>query len=362
MKTKILIYLLAYLFNLNIYSQGEVKINGTGFNTFKNVTLKIYDPSTLSYKAIHKTSLSKEGTFTLTTQFKGINLYELNFDEKDFIHLSVENVSNITVKRNGINTSILGSLSSQKIIDFEKDNEKLQAKYFGQLKVDIDKAMSEKNQEKIDKLQKQAEVAIQNFLIEFRALIVSLGITPAAFYAIQYSDFNKELNFIESRLFEFKREIPNASITLALEKQIKKVKSITIGNIAPELNGVDKFGNKISLANFKGKVLLIDFWAHWCRACRIENPKLVAVYNFYKPKGFDIVSISQKSTINQWESAIQKDGIGYWTQVLDQDNRLSDLYGISSLPQNLLLDESGRIIAKNISAKELEEILSKRKN
>ncbi len=94
--------------------------------------------------------------------------------------------------------------------------------------------------------------------------------------------------------------------------------------------------------------------------CRVENPKLAVLYEKYQPENFEIISISQNESTAQWVQAIEKDGIDAWAQIQDKDRSLSTLYSISSLPQNILLDNSGKIIARNITAEELATLLAGR--
>lgn len=360
MKKNSLAIIFFFVFILNAGAQHPVTIKGSGFAHFEKVTLKILNGSIPGYEVLEIKDVSEAGEFTFETPFHGSNLYELNFDERDFVHLSVKNSDEIGVIRTGKDTRITGSPSSRKIMDFQEQNVVLQAKHFGQLKKDMDEAMAAGDQQRINELQQSAENAIQEFLVEFRALIEHMGASPEGYFALQYSDFNKELEFIENRLQVFKKEAPDAQFTIALEKKVNQVRTIGIGKMPPSFEAFDSAGGKISLTDYQGKIVLIDFWAYWCRACRVENPKLVAVYEKYKGTGFDILSISQRATVEQWKTAIEKDGTGAWRHVLDEENEISELFSISSLPQNLLLDETGSVIARNIHAEELERILAER--
>lgn len=348
-----------YSCNKKLNNNSFVIIKGEGFyEEFNKVTLKSFDHNTLTYQKLDSRSLTVDDSFEFKIPFENSNLYELNFDEKEFIPISVENTNTISIKRIDKKNKIEGSESTKNTVSFRKQNDQLQAKYFGQLKIDFDKAMSKNNQEKIQELTNQSEILIQDYLKEFRARIIELGTTPAGFYALQFSDFNKEMDFIEKRLVAFKKEAPNSMVTKALEKQVYQAKITSIGSFSPQFESETNMGKLISLSDYKGKVVLIDFWASWCRACRVENPKFAVLYEKYKTKNFEIISVSQDESEEKWLKSIEKDGINAWGQIRDKDNSISKLYSISSLPQNILLDKSGKIIAKNISAEELSNILS----
>jgi thiol-disulfide isomerase/thioredoxin len=133
-----------------------------------------------------------------------------------------------------------------------------------------------------------------------------------------------------------------------------------VGKPALDFVQKDVSGTPVSLSSFKGKLLLLDFWASWCGPCRMANPAIVKAYRKYHAKGFDILSVSLDSDKNKWIAAIKKDNLS-WTQVSDLkgwQNNVAVLYGIQSIPMSFLLDKEGKIIARGLNAAELEKKLA----
>lgn len=147
----------------------------------------------------------------------------------------------------------------------------------------------------------------------------------------------------------------------SLEEQMGNERTLGYGQVAPDFIQADPDGKEVSLKDFRGKYVLVDFWASWCGPCRQENPNVVQAYQKYKSKNFMVLGVSLDRDKPRWLQAISDDQLT-WPHVSDLkfwQNEVAKLYKVSSIPQNYLLDPEGRIIGKNLRGAALEEFLAK---
>jgi peroxiredoxin len=157
-------------------------------------------------------------------------------------------------------------------------------------------------------------------------------------------------------------ELKNSEQGRQLKTAIDALKLTAIGSMAPDFIQNDVNGVPVRLSSFKGKYVLLDFWASWCGPCRQENPNVVRTYNKYKNKNFTVlgVSLDRENGKSAWLAAIKSDGLT-WTQVSDLkywNNLAASVYGVRSIPQNFLIDPTGKIVAKDLRGDDLDNKLA----
>ena len=182
--------------------------------------------------------------------------------------------------------------------------------------------------------------------------------SPVSSLVLAYSydtDPNKDVVLLEKRFNTLNGTALQSQFAKNITQVIASEKIGAVGTKAIDFTQADTSGNKVSLSQFKGKYVLLDFWASWCRPCRMENPNVVEAYNTYKNKNFTIVSVSLDEAKDSWIKAINNDKLS-WTHISDLkywSNSVAMQYHIQSIPQNFLIDPNGVIIAKNLRGEQL---------
>jgi len=318
-----------------------------------------------------------DGKFSIKTKTAAENIYNLRLDEDNYPFVSLINdASAITVHADFKNEkefyTVTGSAASQGIKDFlTKSGTKVRTIYelnkiADSLKnsgADANAVLDavEKRNKEVNELKTFTEQAVQD------AKSPTLALFNLSTYQGMANDPNFHLNaFSNEQLVGLLNVLANkfpdrseiASIRNSLEKQISK--SGWVGKSAPEISLPDTEGNIIKLSSFRGKYVLVDFWASWCRPCRMENPNVVEAFNKYRNKNFTVLGVSLDLKKDAWQKAIVADNLN-WTHISDLKQWSSEvvpLYGIEGIPFNVLIDPAGKVVAENLRGMQLEQKLS----
>ena len=190
-----------------------------------------------------------------------------------------------------------------------------------------------------------------------------LSVHPAspvsAYFVVKDFAYKLDLEEMKSVRSKLDASLDGTSYVQQIESMIARMEKVQVGSEAPDFTLPDVNGNLVSLSSFRGKYVLVDFWAAWCPDCRKENPNIVSAWEKYKNKNFAILGVSLDRNRDQWLAAIEKDKLT-WTQVSDLKYWSSEaavLYCIRWIPMSFLIDPEGKIVAIGLEGEELHNKL-----
>jgi len=301
----------------------------------------------------------KGGTFILTGHVSEPSLVVLNFiaaKKKTSIFISNESV---TLKGDINHLTTLQVKGSPSEMDFQAF-EQMFTPYFSELNQLSQLANSSEGVEKKDSIANAYQTAVMSIQMKVDSFIMlkkNSYVSP--FLLVVVNQLSDDVFLLERRYLSLSPEVQQSVYGKYIMEQISNGKIGAIGSEALDFTQNDTAGKPVKLSSFKGKYVLIDFWASWCKPCRMENPNVVAAYERFKSKNFTVLGISLDRSREAWIKAIQDDGLA-WSQVSDLkfwSNAVALQYRVQQIPQNILIDPNGKIVGKNLRGTELDSKL-----
>lgn len=324
---------------------------------------------------IDSVTLAADGTGRLSLRSLPMDFYRITLREGTDLVLALDSTSDVRVKAPAdalyAATAVTGSAPAEQLFRFQKDAIALEEE-----RERIRMRLQEQpgNMDLLNEL----NATNRRYLELCQQTVRNDPGAPVALSAVSRLDMNEEFELykqVRDHLFavmhrsgfyvRFKQQVDRAEqaeISRRLqEEELKRLSAVApAGAPAPEIRQATPQGKELALSDLRGKVVLIDFWASWCRPCRVENPRLKEVYAKYKDQGFEILGVSLDRDHNAWVKAIQDDGLP-WKHVSDLrywQNAAALEYAVSSIPHGVLVDREGQIIARGVRAGQLDQLLA----
>ncbi len=358
------------LFAISCSNKSEFSIKGsfTNIGDAKKVYLLELDTSG-QMTPIDSTFLNEDKAFTLKSKSADPEFYQVAVGQRAFFVIA-ENGDEIELKADLTNPTgsyeIKGSDEADKITEYNKITAVYSQKN-GELAEQYSKMITA-NQDNKDQIiaeyNVKAGAVAKPFLEQSMEFIEKNKKSMTAFFAanimmgMQHDDY-------EGKLIAYSKDasetFPKNNAIKSFAKQMEGAKRVAIGSLAPTISALSPDGKIIKLADFKGKYVLVDFWASWCAPCRQENPNLVATYHRFKDRNFTVLGFSLDDNEDAWKKAIITDKLD-WAQVSELrqwDSPTALSYNVSAIPASFVIDPTGKIVAKNLRGDALNQFLEK---
>lgn len=338
--------------------------------TFKNLGAEkkvfLFGMQNSQMVAIDSTNLSEKGEFKFIRKIPSVDFFRVSVGNHEFM-LIAKNGDDIKLEADLADKTMAYKISGANEVEKLSELNTLRnnfAKQVEKLQADFEAKVATQPQNRVTILE-EMKPQYESYINQLNASILKFAKenkgTLASFYAMNTlspQEFEAELVAFAD---EIKNEIKGNTTVDTFIKQMASLKTVQVGQMAPEFTINTADGKPVSLSNYKGKYVLVDFWASWCQPCRQENPNVVKVYNKYKAKNFDILGISLDTDKAAWLGAVKADGLmwNHVSELKDFNGETVKKYQVQAIPTSYLIDPTGKIAAKNLRGEELDTFLAK---
>ena len=342
-------------------SCGENKNNGKGLIKGRlihaeNKWIHLQQINDEGEHTIDSVMAGKDGSFQLNNPADGPDFYVLRANDKNLIFLVLRRGESAEVNGDADNFELTYSVKGSKDSEVLLKLRSFDRNFTDSLNTVYTKIRNE-SPDKVDSIGMILQGAYSVQMEEFSKNLISKNLTSiVSLSATKFLNQQRELALMQELEDSLFAAYPTNRYVIDYKNLMAGLKKLPPGSPAPEIEANSPEGKQLSLSSLKGKIVLIDFWASWCAPCRSENPNLVALYQKYKGKDFEILGVSLDDNQAAWKTAIAADKIT-WLQVSELKKWESTVvkeYNIEAIPYSVLVDREGKIIAKGLRSEDLE--------
>lgn len=324
------------------------------------VTLNEFGPTGIA--PVDTIEVLKSGEFSFTVPVQGPTFYRLNFYNRQQLTLVLDgNEKEVEIMLEGDNPRGEVSIKGSKHTNYVKQMEGMMRDNQSDVQDLNNQAMEARSANDAEAMQRITEeyyALMSVYQNDFKKYLWSITPSLSVVYGLESLPIDDHYDFYDSIATKLKSDsvlVKNFFVSDLISK-VEAAEKLAIGAPAPEISLPSPSGEIVSLSSLKGKYVLIDFWAAWCKPCRAENPNVIRVYEEYAGENFEILGVSLDKNKESWVKAIEQDGLP-WLHVSDLqyfNSEAARTYQISAIPATYLIGPDGTIVAKGLRGSSLE--------